>query len=122
MDVFLRTGRLVLRRFTPADLDHLVELDSDPAVMRYLSNGRPTPRDVVRDEVLPGILAWYERSPRHGQWAAIDEGGTFLGWLSLALPGLRHVRTFHLEFDDPIPGTECGEVEYAVTADEWTGG
>lgn len=33
--------------------------------------------------------------------------------------GLRYVRTFHLEFDDPIPGTEHGEVEYAVTADEW---
>lgn len=33
--------------------------------------------------------------------------------------GLRHVRTFHLEWDDPIPGTEQGEVEYAVTRAEW---
>jgi RimJ/RimL family protein N-acetyltransferase len=33
--------------------------------------------------------------------------------------GLHYVRTFHLHFDDPIPGTELGEVEYAVTRAEW---
>ena len=33
--------------------------------------------------------------------------------------GLRFVRTFHLEWDDPIEGTEHGEVEYEITKDEW---
>jgi RimJ/RimL family protein N-acetyltransferase len=33
--------------------------------------------------------------------------------------GMTHVRTFHLRFDDPIPGTELGEVEYAITRAEW---
>jgi len=33
--------------------------------------------------------------------------------------GLRYVRTFHLHFDDPIPGTELGEVEYAIARSEW---
>jgi RimJ/RimL family protein N-acetyltransferase len=33
--------------------------------------------------------------------------------------GLQHVRTFHVHFDDPIPGTEHGEVEYAITREEW---
>ncbi|KAL6897591.1 hypothetical protein GGI43DRAFT_409439 [Trichoderma evansii] len=33
--------------------------------------------------------------------------------------GVRHVRTFYVEFDDPIPGTEEGEVEYAITREEW---
>ena len=28
--------------------------------------------------------------------------------------GLRHVRTFHLEWPDPLPGAEHGEVEYAL--------
>jgi RimJ/RimL family protein N-acetyltransferase len=28
--------------------------------------------------------------------------------------GLRHVRTFHLTFEDPIEGTEYGEVEYSL--------
>ncbi len=29
--------------------------------------------------------------------------------------GLTHVRTFFPHFDDPIPGSESGEVEYAIT-------
>jgi RimJ/RimL family protein N-acetyltransferase len=33
--------------------------------------------------------------------------------------GLRYVRTFHLEWDDPLPGSEEGEVEYALTREEW---
>lgn len=33
--------------------------------------------------------------------------------------GLSHVRTYHLEWEDPLPGTELGEVEYALTRDEW---
>jgi RimJ/RimL family protein N-acetyltransferase len=36
--------------------------------------------------------------------------------------GMRHVRTFFLEFDDPLPGTELGEVEYEVTAELWRHG
>lgn len=33
--------------------------------------------------------------------------------------GLKYVRTFHEEFEDPLPGTEEGEVEYALTREEW---
>ena len=33
--------------------------------------------------------------------------------------GLAFVRTFHLEWDDPLEGTEQGEVEYAITRAEW---
>lgn len=33
--------------------------------------------------------------------------------------GLKYMRTFHEEFDDPLPGTEEGEVEYALTREEW---
>jgi RimJ/RimL family protein N-acetyltransferase len=29
------------------------------------------------------------------------------------------VRTFHLDFDDPLPGTEFGEVEYALERAAW---
>lgn len=35
--------------------------------------------------------------------------------------GLTLVRTFHLDWDDPLPGSEHGEVEYATTRDEWLG-
>ncbi|MGC5289170.1 GNAT family N-acetyltransferase [Micromonospora sp. DT231] len=37
----------------------------------------------------------------------------------MAKAGLRYVRTFHLRWDDPIPGTEQGEVEYELRAEEW---
>ncbi|HET7092116.1 MAG TPA: GNAT family N-acetyltransferase [Thermomicrobiales bacterium] len=33
--------------------------------------------------------------------------------------GLKYVRTFHLAFDDPLPGTELGEVEYALDRADW---
>lgn len=33
--------------------------------------------------------------------------------------GLHYVRTFHLEWDDPLPGTEQGEVEYALRREDW---
>jgi hypothetical protein len=33
--------------------------------------------------------------------------------------GLRCVRTFAAEFDEPLPGSEHGEVEYALTRAEW---
>ncbi|HEY2287945.1 MAG TPA: GNAT family N-acetyltransferase, partial [Streptosporangiaceae bacterium] len=61
MDVFLETDRLVLRRFTPADADHLVELDGDPDVMHFITGGRATPRDEIENDVLPAFLSYYER-------------------------------------------------------------
>ncbi|WP_030161735.1 GNAT family N-acetyltransferase [Glycomyces sp. NRRL B-16210] len=33
--------------------------------------------------------------------------------------GLHYVRTFHEHFDDPLPGTEHGEVWYEITRDQW---
>ncbi len=83
MQVLLETGRLVLRRFTEADVDHLVALDGDPAVMRYLSGGTPTPREVIERDILPRFLRSYEGSDGFGYWAAIAKAtGDFLGWFS----------------------------------------
>jgi RimJ/RimL family protein N-acetyltransferase len=57
----MKTERLTLRRFTGDDVDRLFELNSDPEVMRYLTGGKPTPREVIRDEVIPFHLAVYQR-------------------------------------------------------------
>jgi RimJ/RimL family protein N-acetyltransferase len=103
---YLETPRLLLRRLTNEDLDDLVELDSDPAVMRYINGGRPTPRDEMRDEYLPWWLAYYERGDRYGFWAAIEKAsGAFLGW-------------FHLR---PLPGDPDDEPElgYRLRASAW---
>lgn len=83
MDVVLETARLAPRRFTEADVDRLVNLDSDPEVMRYLSGGSSTPRDVIQRDILPRFLGSYQRFPGFGVWAAIEKaGGDFLGWFS----------------------------------------
>lgn len=181
MPVFLETERLTLRRFTLADTDDLVELDSDPEVMRFLTGGRPTPRSAVRDEILPALLRDYERPGGLGRWAVLDRRtGDFLGWVGLSptgadprdaqlgyrlrraawgrglategsravirkaftdlgirrvwaqtmavntasrrvmeKSGLRYLHTLHPHFDDPIPGTEFGEVEYELHRHTW---
>ena len=81
MQVFLETERLLLRRFTRDDVDNLVELDSDPEVMHFITGGRATPRDEIENDVLPWFLHYYERGDRYGFWAAIEKStGDFLGW------------------------------------------
>jgi len=82
---YLRTERVTLRPFGPTDADLLVELDSDPAVMRYLSGGEPTAPELVRERDLPSVLAGYDRwAGRFGLFAAYETaGGAFLGWFCL---------------------------------------
>ncbi len=87
MEIFLETQRLVLRRFTRADVDNLVELDSDPDVMRYITGGRPTPRAEIERDVLPRFLHYYDRYAGYGFWAAVEKaGGDFLGWFHFRPP------------------------------------
>jgi RimJ/RimL family protein N-acetyltransferase len=84
MQALFETERLILRRFTAEDAGNLYDLDSDPDVMRYLSGGTPTPREVIEAEILPRFLRTDERTPGFGFWAAIDKAsGDFLGWFSL---------------------------------------
>jgi RimJ/RimL family protein N-acetyltransferase len=84
--MYWTTERMRLRRFGPADLDNLVELDSDPEVMRYLSGGAATPRDVIEREILPAFMRFDAAELPFGVWAATgNESQGFLGWFSLRL-------------------------------------
>ena len=182
MEVFLRSERLVLRKFTSDDVDLLVELDSDPEVMHYVTGGVTTSREEIINDFLPAFLAYYERYDGFGFWAAVDRTtDEFLGWFHLRpapddpadevelgyrlrravwgrgyategsrakaftdlgvrrvhaetlavhqasravmeRAGLRYVRTFHQPWPYPIPGDELGDVEYALTREEWQAG
>jgi RimJ/RimL family protein N-acetyltransferase len=87
MQVFLETERLLLRRFTEDDVENLFALDSDPEVMRFLTGGRVTPRDVIENETLPRFLQYYEPFTGFGFWAAIEKSsGDFLGWFHFRPP------------------------------------
>jgi RimJ/RimL family protein N-acetyltransferase len=69
--VILATDRLVLREFTPADLDFLAEMTADPEVMRYY------PKVYTRGEA----REWLERDLRRyaehglGGWLVLDRCG-----------------------------------------------
>ena len=106
MQIFLETEHLVLRRFTADDVENLVELDSDPEVMHYITGGRPTPRDEIENEVLPAFLGHYERYAGYGFWAAIEKStGRFLGW-------------FHLRPEHDAPPDEV-ELGYRLRRSAW---
>ena len=82
--ILLETARLRLRRFGPDDLDRLVDLDSDPEVMRFITYGVVTPRSTYQQVILPRWFAFYARTPELGYWAAEDrQTGQFLGWFHL---------------------------------------
>ena len=103
----MQTERLVLRRFTADDAELLIELDSDPAVMRYLTGGEPTATEVVRERDLPSVLAGYEKwGGNFGLFAAHEKNtGAFIGWFCLR----------------PEPGGPTDEVElgYRLRQEVW---
>jgi RimJ/RimL family protein N-acetyltransferase len=74
--------------------------------MQFITGGRPTPRDDIEHEVLPAFLAYYERFPGYGFWAAHERATSdFLGW-------------FHLR---PAPGGPPDEPElgYRLKRSAW---
>ncbi|HEX5598049.1 MAG TPA: GNAT family N-acetyltransferase [Micromonosporaceae bacterium] len=179
----LQTDRIRLVPLSDEHLDHEIELDSDPEVMRYLGNGRARTREEV--EVLHRRrLAAANRVPGLGFWAGLVDG-EFVGWWILEPPeradqgpvdgaaelgyrllrrhwrkglasegarelirygfedlgltrifaetmtvnaasratmaavGMQHIRTFQMEWQEPLPGSELGEVEYAISRQQW---
>jgi RimJ/RimL family protein N-acetyltransferase len=85
VDAYLDTERLTLRRFTADDVELLIELDSDPAVMRYLTGGEPTAPEHYRERGMQNILGGYEKwGGDFGLFAAHDKDhGAFVGWFLL---------------------------------------
>lgn len=72
----------LLRPLAWTDLDALVALDRDPEVMRYISDGQPTPRALYAEHLLPRMLAAATR-PGLGFFAVEDPDREFLGWVHL---------------------------------------
>ena len=108
--IILRTSRLVIRQFTEDDVDNLFNLNSDPEVVRYLTGGRPTPREEIRDQIMPVHLSVYGRLDRLGTWAAESTAtGQFLGWF--------HFRPGH--GSDDITNIELG---YRLRRPAWNSG
>jgi RimJ/RimL family protein N-acetyltransferase len=106
MQAFLETERLVLRRFTLSDADLMIELNSDPEVMRYLTGGAPSSREHIERKVLPSIVEDYARFPELGTFPAFTRAdGEFIGW-------------FMLVRDEDVPQGEA-ELGYRLRRAAW---
>ncbi len=82
--VFAETPRLILREILPSDVDGMFELDSDPAVHRYLGNKTVT----SKEEIIQVIQYIRQQYTDHGigRWAIIDKNSQeFMGWTGLKL-------------------------------------
>lgn len=83
-EIVLATDRLYLRPFKMDDAPLLVNLDSDPEVMRHISKGKPTSLEQIENVFLPRTLELYTKQPPQGFWAAHERGSdAFLGWFHL---------------------------------------
>jgi len=94
----LETRRLLLRHPTPADLDSLFAIYSDPDVTRYIPDA-PRTYEATREEI-----EWFQNGhPEHpelGLWATIlKENGAFIGRCGLipwTIDGRREVEVAFL--------------------------
>jgi ribosomal-protein-alanine N-acetyltransferase len=76
------THRLILRGFTPADINLLDEIVSDPDVVRYFPLSTPWPRDITQKWVEKHWSHWEQH--KFGWWALIyRETSKLLGWCGL---------------------------------------
>jgi RimJ/RimL family protein N-acetyltransferase len=176
MQSSLRTPRLLLEPLADEHLPSVVELNSDPEVLRYLHGRALTAQESAelhatwlgRAGPVAGLGIWAGFAPsfvgvwmltpptsgaregdlgyrllrRHWRLGYASEGARELlryGFEELGLEritaqtmavntasratmasiGMTLARTYVLEFDDPLPGTEQGEVEYELLRSTW---
>lgn len=76
------SARLRYRLMGSADADLFFDLDQDPEVMRFLNDGKPTPREDIDNFFVPRIMAFTDPVRGHGLWeVALKETGEYLGWI-----------------------------------------
>jgi RimJ/RimL family protein N-acetyltransferase len=82
MHIVLQTPRLYLRRFTMEDAPLLVELNSDPEVIKYVHELPLTSLEKSKEILNDIILPQYQHNL--GRWAAyIKNTNEFIGWCGL---------------------------------------
>lgn len=111
--LIIETDRLVLRPVSVADTQHLIDLDSDPDVMRYVTGGVATPREVIEEWVIPRALAEAGHRSGAGVWVALDRldlvaarsvghpdpsAASFVGWFGLRAPRHSSEAEFELSY------------------------
>jgi len=103
MAIVLETDRLILRRVTDADFDQFV----DAWGKGYATEGSRALVDKAFGE-LGATRVWAGAMAVNAASRRVMEKA-----------GLRFVRLFHADWPCKIPGDEHGDVEYAITREEW---
>jgi RimJ/RimL family protein N-acetyltransferase len=82
----LRTERLLLRRWRPADAEPLAAINADPEVMRYIGRGAVLGRGLSDDLLTRFEREWRDRG--FGLWAVEEQAtpGELLGFCGLSVP------------------------------------
>ena len=80
--ISLNTKRLLLRPFLDTDLQNLIDLDTDPEVMRYIGSGKLSSLHELQ-ELLPKLLKRQESWADYGTWMADLSNGENIGWFTL---------------------------------------
>ena len=84
MQIFTETERLILREIVPSDVEAMFELDSDPAVHKYLG-GRPVRTKEQVEQIIEFVRKQYQENGI-GRWAVIDKkSDQFIGSTGLKL-------------------------------------
>ena len=81
MNIILETERIILRQFIEADVDDLLELNSDNDVVKYTPDAGCS-FDYAQTQVkIAEIIESYQRYNGYGIWAAIEKSShSFIGW------------------------------------------
>lgn len=114
----LSTERLRLVPLADEHLEYEVELDADPEVMRYLAHS-PGSREMTER---PTATASRRRAACPGWGCGPDADIMTVNEASRATMtsvGLRYVRALHRDRDPSRLGAHHGDVEYAITREQW---
>src|SRR5207248_4073949 len=103
----LRTARLLLRRWLPADREPFAALNADPRVMEYL----PAPLSREESDARASRVEAHFEEHGFGLWAVEIPGVTpFAGFIGMTVP------TFEAQF---MP---CVEIGWRLAAEHWNRG
>lgn len=95
---------VALREFTPDDVDAVLKVYGDPAVVEHLSF-EPRTRDQVA-VTLTSVIEAAEQDPRREYSLAVVATGEVIGFARLAV-------------DAQHPGQSSGQLGFALRADRW---
>ena len=84
MKKILETARCYVRELIHDDIALVCQMNRDPDVMQYISNGKPQTDEYSTNRTLYFIDEYYAKHPGLGMWAVVHkEDEQFMGWACL---------------------------------------